>query len=80
MCVLFGKSQLKFVISWSLTALNCFLFYHIFLCLAVLPEEGGYFYVDAYGCGWNMSQIVMTNLLYSLAANNRSQLSEIIVY
>lgn len=27
-----------------------------------------------------MAQIVMTNLLYSLAANNKSQLSEVIIY
>jgi hypothetical protein len=78
-CTLFGKSQLKFLISWSLTGLNLFLFYNIFLCLAVLPE-GGYFYVDSYGCGWNMAQIATTNLLYSLAANDKSQLSEVVVY
>jgi hypothetical protein len=76
---LFGKSQLKFIISWSLTGLNCFLFINIFLCWPVLPE-GDYFYVNSVGCGWNMAQIVITNLNYSLAANDKSQLSEVIVY
>jgi chromate transport protein ChrA len=38
----FFTSQVRFLIPWALTILNCYLFYNIFGCYDVLPEIGFY--------------------------------------
>jgi hypothetical protein len=77
--ILFFRSQLKFIIPWALVITICILFFNIFSCQPTLPD-GSYFYVDYTGCCINVTQIVLTNLNYSLITNTKAHRAELILY
>lgn len=71
--ILFFRSQLKFIIPWSLVITISMLFFHIFNCAPELPE-GDYFYVAYTGCCINVVQILLTNLNFSLITNTKAHI------
>jgi hypothetical protein len=75
----FVSSQVKFMIPWSLTILNCLLFYNIFGCFEVLPESD-FLYLELKTCMVTIIQLIFTNLNYSFATNTKTQLSELVFY
>jgi len=81
MRILFFRSQLKFIIPWALDILIVILFFNIFGCQTIAPDsELVYFYVLYDGCCINGTQIILTNLNYSLICNTKAHLAELIVY
>ena len=77
--IFFWRSQLKFVISWSLVATCCYLFYNIFGCHHESTETN-YFFILYTGCVLNITQILLTNLNFSLICNTKAELAELVVY
>lgn len=77
--IFFFKSQLKFMIPWALIITACLLFFNIFGCTPVLPDTS-YFYVDYTGCCINVTQIILTNLNYSLVCNTKAHMAEFVAY
>lgn len=77
--ILFFKSQLKFMIPWALIITSCLLFFNIFGCTTVLPDTS-YFFVDYTGCCINITQIILTNLNYSLICNTKAHMVEFVAY
>ena len=77
--ILFFRSQLKFLISWSLIITIGILFFSVFGCSTVDPGSD-YFFVNYSGCVLNVTQIVLTNLNYSLICNTWAETPELIVY
>jgi hypothetical protein len=75
----FVNAQVKFLIPWSLTFLNAYLFYNIFGCYAVLPASD-FLYLQLSTCIANIVQLFLTNLNYSFATNTKTQLSELVFY
>lgn len=80
--ILFFHSQLKFIIPWALVTTICFLFFNVFGCAKELTEEqqADYFYVQYTGCCLNVTQIVLTNLNYSIICNTKAVLAELALY
>jgi hypothetical protein len=80
--ILFFHSQLKFIIPWALVTTICLLFFNVFGCAVELTEEqsADYFYVQYTGCCLNVTQIVLTNLNYSLICNTKAVTAELVLY
>ena len=79
--ILFVRSQFKFLISWSLIITICYLFFNIFGCQSELPESDlVYFYITLEGCALNITQLVLTNLNYSLICNTKAHTAELCIY
>lgn len=70
MRILFWRSQLKFLIPWSLTILIVVLFFSIFGCTHEVEPD--YFFVQYDGCCLNATQLLLTNLNYSLVCNTKA--------
>ena len=79
MKILFFRSQIKFIIPWALDILIVILFFNVFGCQTVLPGTD-FFYVQYDGCCINATQIILTNLNYSLVCNTKAHLAELIIY
>ena len=77
--ILFFRSQLKFLIPWSLIITISILFFNIFGCTKIDPGTD-YFFISYEGCVINIVQIVLTNLNYSLICNTWAETPELIVY
>jgi hypothetical protein len=73
------RSQLKFFIPWALVITISYLFFNIFGCTVELPHTS-YFYVDYTGCCINVTQILLTNLNFSLLCNTKAHKFELAVY
>lgn len=79
--ILFVRSQFKFLISWALITTICYLFFNIFGCERELPEtELVYFYIAFEGCSLNVTQLLLTNLNYSLICNTKAHRAELTIY
>jgi hypothetical protein len=66
------RSQLKFVISWSLLATIMLLFFHIFGCQQTLPDNANILSLTTHDCALNATQIILTNLNFSLICNTKA--------
>lgn len=80
--ILFFHSQLKFIIPWALVTTICLLFFNVFGCAKELTpaQQEDYFYVQYTGCCINVTQIVLTNLNFSLICNTKAVLAELALY